>query len=145
MKLRPFLEEFLEDMASRFELVLYTSANKGYADIIVDFIERKRKYFAHKLYTQQCLQNPGVYTYKYLELLCTNRSIKNVVLVDNSVRNFALSIRNGIPIKEYMGEEADAELVYLANYMRQLAAVEDVRTVIKEDFATFLVDHSHSN
>ncbi|MDR3548668.1 MAG: HAD family hydrolase [Candidatus Pacebacteria bacterium] len=132
-------------MSSRFELIVYTAANQRYADTIIDFIESKKKYFSHRLYTQQCLQNPGVYTYKYLDLLCDNRDIQDVVLVDNSIRNFALSIRNGIPIKDFLGNDLDTELIFLAKYMRQLADVEDGRTVIKEDFAAFLLEHSHAS
>jgi CTD small phosphatase-like protein 2 len=128
-------------MASRYELVLYTAADQRYADQVLNFIERKRRYFAHRLYKTQCVHKPGLYTLKQLEILCGNRDIKNVVLIDNSVRNYALAVRNGIPIKEFKGADADLELIYLAKYMRELVHEPDSRNAIKEHFATFLLEH----
>ena len=66
-------------------------------------------------------------------------------MVDNNVKNFSLSIRNGIPIKEFMGEETDTELIHLAKYLRELVGVDDIRSTIKEDFAAFLLEHSYAS
>ena len=142
MKLRPNLHEFLDDMASRYELIVYTASNKNYADAIIDYIEEKRKYFSYRLYNTQCISKPGIYTYKYLSLLCENRDIKDIILVDNRVRNYSLSIRNGIPIKEFKGDSEDYELIHLAKYMRLLASEPNICYKIKEDFAAFLVERS---
>ncbi len=145
VKLRPYLEEFLDDVSRKYELILYTAASQSYADTIVNYIERKKQYFAYRLYNTHCVNNPGVYCYKYLELLTSNRNIKDIIMVDNSVKNFALSIRNGIPIWDFRGDESDTELIHLAKYLRALSDVESLPTAIKEDFATFLVEHSHAN
>ena len=83
------MEEFLDFAVERFELILYTASTSGYADVIINKLETKRKYFAHRLYNQHCLQKSKAYSFKYLELLCGNRDMKDVLLVDNSVKNYA--------------------------------------------------------
>lgn len=133
--------EFLEDMSKIYEIIIYTSAEKNYADFILQLIESKGKYFAHRLYKQQCLFKLGEYIFKNLEILCGNRNIKDIVIVDNTVRCFALSVQNGIPIKDYKGINEDEELVFLAQYLRELVYQEDMRNKIKEDFAAFLYEH----
>jgi len=132
-------------MSSKFELVLYTAACQPYADTVVSIIEKKKKYFAYKLYNIHCVQKPGIYSYKNLEILCEGRNIKDIIMVDNCVKNYSLSIRNGLPIKEYRGQENDIELIYLAKYLRDMMDVEDIRNTIKVDFASFLLEHSHAN
>ncbi len=144
VKLRPNLREFLEDMEKRYELIVYTAASSDYADNVVNYIEnkaKKRPLFTHILYGTQCIKMQGLCVFKYLNVLCEGREIKNIVIVDNTVRNYALSIRNGIPIRDFRGNENDQELVYLAKYLRMLAQEDDVRNRIKEDFAQYLLEH----
>jgi CTD small phosphatase-like protein 2 len=144
--MRPNLIEFLDEMSKNYELIVYTASEKNYADSVVNFIEKNKKYFSYRLYKQQCIVKTGEYSFKNLEVLCENRNLGQVLLVDNSVRNFALSVRNGIPIKEYKGNNHnDKELIYLAKYMRELTKEEDVRVKIKEDFASFLIEHYQSS
>ena len=133
-------------MNKRFELIIYTAAEIDYADTVLDYIEKKTNaLFSYRLYSSQCLRFVGVCMFKYLDLLCNGRDLKDIMIVDNTVRNYALSIRNGVPIKTYKGEDNDNELVYLAKYMRMLEGEDDVMVRIKEDFATYLHEHHHSS
>ena len=141
VKLRPHLHEFLSDMSRRYELVVYTAAEASYANQLLDFVEQDRKYFAHRLYHTQCLYYQNQYLFKPLELLCANRDIKDLIIVDNNVGNYALSIRNGISITSFRGDPDDQELIYLGKYLRDLAKEPDVRTKIKEDFVNFFGAH----
>jgi CTD small phosphatase-like protein 2 len=42
-----------------------------------------------------------------------NRSLKDIVIVDNKVESFGLQIDNGIPILDFYGSAKDIELVHL--------------------------------
>ena len=46
---RPFLDEFLEKMGRIFEISIFTSSTKGYADPIIDYIDPgkiiKKRYY----------------------------------------------------------------------------------------------------
>jgi len=144
VKLRPFLKEFLEDMQEFYELIIYTSADKAYADAIIDYIERNGQYFSHRLYKDQCIIKEDKYLFKNLEILCGNRNLYDIVLVDNLVMNYSLSVRNGIPILDYEGEFDDYQLVHLADYLRGLAKESNLQEVINKDFAFSLLNRYES-
>lgn len=131
-------------MSHYYEIIIYTAAESDYADKIIDYLEKDKKYFAYRLYKEQCVYKAGSYMFKHLDILCPSRDLKDIVLLDNSVRNFALSVRNGIPIKEFKGSEEDKELAYVGRYLRSLANEDDLRNRIKDDFANFLLDHYQS-
>ena len=133
--------EFLGDMSKRFELIIYTAAAKDYADTIVDYIELRQKYFSFRLYKEHCIYQDNGLSFKFLDILCGNRELKDIVIIDNCVRNYALSIRNGLPIKDFIGDNADSELVHLAKYMHKLDCEEDIPSRIKNDFSIFLDNH----
>ena len=53
---RPGLDHFLKFVDQHFEVVLFTAAEKGYADAIADAIDAKKKIFAHRLYRDSCVE-----------------------------------------------------------------------------------------
>ena len=130
-------------MSKHFELVVYTAGEKSYADRIINFIENKRKFFAHRLYKAQCVKMPKGRMYKNLQILCANRGMQDIIIVDNCVNSFSLSVRNGVPIKAFKGEEDDRELVYLSSYLKELSKEEDIRDRITKDFAGYIVTHRY--
>jgi Dullard-like phosphatase family protein len=144
LKLRPFLKEFLEDMQKLYELIIYTSAEQAYANAALDFIEQEQRYFSHRLYQTQCLRRGDKYLFKNLELLCSNRNMNDIIIVDNLVRNYSLSVRNGIPISDYKGDDNDHQLVHLAIYLRKLATETSIPEAINRDFAAFLLKRYES-
>ena len=56
-----------------------------------------------------------------------NRSLSDVVLVDNSVYSFGYQVDNGIPIISFYNDPRDEELLHLAFYIQSLLECEDVR------------------
>ena len=72
---------------------------------------------------------------KDLSLLSSNRRMEDIVIIDNRVTSYSLSLENGIPIKDYAGEKYDKELKKLSVYlMSRILNATDVREVIKRDF-----------
>ena len=49
------LDSFLELVAKHFEVVLFTAAEKKYADAIIDAIDTHSRIFAHRLYRDSCI------------------------------------------------------------------------------------------
>lgn len=47
----------------------------------------------------------------------TNRSPKQMLLVDNLAHSFGHMIDNGIPVAEWTGDKQDRELVELEKYL----------------------------
>lgn len=55
---RPHCDEFLETVAQWYNLVVYTASLQAYADPMIDWLERDRKYFGKRLYRDQCTLRP---------------------------------------------------------------------------------------
>jgi hypothetical protein len=57
------------------------------------------------------------------------------VIIDNKSDNYSSHIHNGIPIREYNGEESDETLMFLRDYlMDKILCETDVRDAIRADF-----------
>ena len=63
-----------------------------------------------------------------------NRSLKDVVLVDNSVYSFAYQVDNGIPIISFYDDPRDEELLHLTYYIKCLVDCADVRVQNRQAF-----------
>ena len=132
--LRPYVKEFLEYASEKFELVCFTAGCKYYADAILDFIEKDKKYFSLRLYRDSCLfLHPGIYI-KDLNIL-QNRNINEIVIVDNSLLSFSNQLSNGILISSFSDDRNDNVLKYLKTYLEDyIYKAEDVRKVNYEFF-----------
>jgi len=113
--------------------VIYTATDPTYADRIINRIEFPTKYFSFRLYKQQCLRLPNGMLCKPLELLCTNRDINNIIIVDNWPISFVLNVSNGIPVRSFTGSQSDTELLELAKYLKELSNEESVIEKLKRD------------
>ncbi|XP_042560065.1 CTD small phosphatase-like protein 3 [Clupea harengus] len=133
--LRPYVKEFLQAMSKIFEMFIYTSAKKEYAENIVDILDPKRKLFRHRLYQQNCCCVLGHYV-KDLSVL--QRDPMRTVILDNAPHTYPYHLMNMIPVKSWFGEEDDQELQRLIPHLEKLAEAEDVREVLKRR-----TDHFH--
>ena len=99
--LRPHLFDFLNIVSQQYELILFTASEKAYADAIVDYIEKERKYFNKRLYRDSCLYlNPGLYI-KDLSIF-DNRKLEDIsVLSEISATLTALEIDCCGKIKDF--------------------------------------------
>ena len=66
--------------------------------------------------------------------IIADRNIKDIMIVDNSIISFAFNLENGIPIKAFLGNENDDELLYMVTYLEEIFVKDDVRTHIRETF-----------
>ncbi len=57
-----------------------------------------------------------------------NRSLKNMVIVDNSIIAFANNMESGIHVPTFIGDREDRALLSLLPLLKSLAEAEDVRT-----------------
>ena len=57
-----------------------------------------------------------------------------MMLVDNSIISFAFNMENGIPIKAFLGQGQDEELLYMVTYLEEIFTKDDIRAHINETF-----------
>ncbi|XP_051957741.1 CTD small phosphatase-like protein 2 isoform X1 [Xyrauchen texanus] len=133
--LRPYVKEFLQAMTKHFEMFVYTSAKKEYAEKIVDILDPNKKLFRHRLYQDDCACVLGHYI-KDLSVL--ERDLSKTVILDNAPHTFPYHLMNMIPIKSWFGDQEDRELQKLIPYMEKLLHADDFRNVLKKR-----TDHFH--
>ena len=130
VQVRPFAEFFISEMGKYFELVIFTSAEEEYANIVLEEID-KNKVITHKLYRRHVEYNNGL-CLKDLDKI--GRDVKKVCIIDNDKNNFKLHEDNGIEIKEFLGEQDDNELDLLGDLLMSIieSNSDDIRPIIKD-------------
>ncbi len=130
--IRPHVEETLAELSNYYEIVLFTSSEKSYADEIVDRIEKENKYFCMRFYREDCVCVNDHFI-KDLRII-EDRNINDMIIVDNSIISFAYQLENGIPILPFNGEKNDKALLSLLSNLLFLKNIKDIRTENKKKF-----------
>lgn len=131
VRCRPYLKEFLETVASMFEIIIFTASQSIYAEQLLNILDPKRRLFRHRVYRESCLFVEGNYL-KDLSVL--GRDLARVVIVDNSPQAFGFQLDNGVPIESWFDDRSDRELLTLLPFLQSLVGVEDVRPCIARKF-----------
>ena len=116
----------IKEMSKYYEVVIFTSADEEYANLILDEID-KHKSICHRLYRKHISYLNGMIL---KDLSRLGRDLKKTIIVDNNKDNFKLQPDNGIKIKDFIGDMKDREL------SRELIRIamkkkEDIREDIK--------------
>lgn len=131
--LRPLLFEFLDYASENFNLIVFTASDKNYANSILNFIEKKKKYFIKRLFRDSCVYlNPGI-SIKDLRIF-SDVTLNNIILVDNSIFAFANQLSNGVLISSFYNDINDCMLENLIDYLGILLNVKDVREINEQSF-----------
>ena len=141
IKIRPYARECLIEASKEFEVVIFTASHQCYADVVLDYLDPEHTYIHHRLYRDNCVMVEGVYL-KDLRILA-NRSLRDMVIIDNAAYSFGYQLDNGVPIISWHDDPYDRELFNLIDYLKALLKVEDVREVNRRTFhlATFYEDY----
>ena len=132
INIRPYAIECLTTLSKNFEIIVFTASHKCYADVVLDLLDPNNEIIHHRLYRENCVIVDGVFI-KDLRIV-TNRSLDNMVIVDNAAYCFAYQLENGIPIVSWYNDAEDTELVNLTHYLSSLSETKDVRDSIRSTF-----------
>ena len=125
---RPDAELFIKTVAKFFELVIFTASISKYASPLLDILD-KEKNIKHRLYRDQCTFINGIYI---KDLKRCNRSLKDLIIVDNSPIAYTFDSDNGLPIKTWIEDPDDNELMKLVPILEFLSKTKDVRKFIDQ-------------
>ena len=132
--IRPWTKEFLDYAVQEFDLVIFTASDKQYANEIIDFIEKDKKYFKMRLYRNHCLFiEPGLYI-KDLRIFSDYKNIEDIIILDNSLFSFANQLKNGILITSFFSDLNDTFLENVKCYLEYIKIQKDIRLMNKESF-----------
>ncbi|OMO82727.1 NLI interacting factor [Corchorus olitorius] len=126
---RPGVDEFLEMISKKYEVVVFTAGHVAYASKVLDILDPKGL-ISHRFYRDSCKQVRG----KFIkDLSGMGRDMRKIVIVDDNPNSFTLQPENGIPIKPFLGDEPwDNELMKLAGFFERCDVCSDMRDAVKK-------------
>lgn len=150
---RPYCDEFLEAVSQWYTLVIFTASVQAYADPMIDWLEKDRKYFHQRLYRQHCTfhaslanspaapapMEPGTNrpaeavpeNFGYVkDLSKVNADLSKILIVDNSPVSFMNYESNAIEIDTWINDPSDTGLLSLIPMLSALRFTTDVRTIL---------------
>jgi CTD nuclear envelope phosphatase 1 len=82
---RPGCHEFLRKVCKWYNLIVFTASVQEYADPVIDWLERERKYFSGRYYRQHCTFRNGAYI---KDLAQVEPDLSRVMILDNSPMSY---------------------------------------------------------
>ena len=123
---RPDAELFIKEVGKIFEVVIFTASISKYASPLLDILD-KEKNIKYRLYRDHCTFINGIYI---KDLKKCNRNLKDLMIVDNSPIAYTFDSDNGLPIKTWIEDPEDKELMKLLPILEFLSQTKDVRVFI---------------
>ncbi|BGP50492.1 hypothetical protein JCM10450v2_006411 [Rhodotorula kratochvilovae] len=123
---RPGVDAFLKAMGEIYEVVVFTASLSKYADPVLDQLDVHRV-VKHRLFRESCYNNKGNYVKDLSQL---GRPISESIIIDNSPASYVFHPNNAVPISSWFNDPHDTELTDLVPFLADLAAVDDVRSVL---------------
>ena len=126
---RPGVEKFLKEVAAEYEVAVWTTGIKEYAEPVLDWLD-PNGYITTRLYRDSCTEQDDGSFVKDLSKL--NRSLSEVIIVDNNSYSFALHPDNGIQCLDFYFDKYDTELKRISQFLHVIKDAKDVRTVVPQ-------------
>jgi len=115
---RPGFDTFLEYLSKNFQVVLFTSSIKAYADKVLKLIDPQSSIFSFRLYRENCVDTTSQFSTKDLRII-KNRSLDKVFLIDNNLINLCYQLNNGYLITSFYNDKSDNELPKLQRFLEE--------------------------
>jgi len=133
VRCRPGLIQLLEAAYRHYEIVVFTASMEKYANPLLDILDPSGLVEA-RLFREHCQRMGSGYV---KDLRPLGRDLSQVILVDvkpiqNSPDSYTLQPENAIPIRTYIDDEYDTELMKLIPLLESLAKVPDVREALQK-------------
>ncbi len=122
--------------------MVYCSGTELSCAGILDCLEQRRKYFAHRVYNEHVLLENASYAIKnYDFLLSGGRNADNTIVVENTVAAYCLNLFNGVPVQRFDAHTSptNPELVCLARYLEELNKKSSVCKHIEGEMRTCMI------
>jgi RNA polymerase II subunit A small phosphatase-like protein len=133
---RPHLAEFLTRVWQRYDLAVWSSGGKEYVEGAVQQIMAAHPKPLFVWTSARCTQRTDhdpyrQYNFKNLQKLWKRFDRNRMLIVDDSPEKCIRNYGSAIYIKEFLGDQADDELLHLAAYLESLADAPNFRTIEK--------------
>ncbi|KAL7558535.1 hypothetical protein ACA910_008127 [Epithemia clementina (nom. ined.)] len=134
VNVRPGLENFLNEITSRYETHIFTAAVSIYANPVLDQFDPDRTKFAGRWYREHCTYDGEYQAYiKNLSVLPL-QNMARAVLIDNNPLSFLSNPSNGILVPSFYNDPEDDSLEAVKQLLTELESYDDVRPVLEDRF-----------
>ena len=116
--LRPGARNFLEEVSKFYEIIIFTSSPKKYADKILNKIDIDGNLISHRLYRTHVLYENGK-SVKNLNLI--GRDLTKTIFIDNLRSNAKYNLNNLCPITSWRSDIFDNRLIKLKDKLLYIA------------------------
>jgi len=116
--LRPGTIDFLKEVSKYYEIIIFTSSQKSYADNILNKIDIEGNLISHRLYKNHVIFEKGK-SVKKLNMI--GRDLKKTIFIDNLRSNAKYNINNLCPISNWTGDIYDDKLIRLKYKLIKIA------------------------
>ena len=114
-------------------MILFTAADKIYAEKVLKIIDEKNEFFILKFFRKNCVLINNMVLLKNLNFLY-NLNFENLLIIDNNPEHFFCHLKNIMPIIPFYGEEHDEELLKVGMFLDDIEEVRDFRKVLEKFF-----------
>jgi RNA polymerase II subunit A small phosphatase-like protein len=142
VKRRPYLTEFLTEMAQLYDLAIWSASSRPYIEAILKHILPEGISLVRVYDGRRC-------TVKDITFGDTSRTVikklrkmwrgpynrTNTLILDDTPVTYCQNYGNAIPIYRYYGSDTDTELLRVNQLLRDLVNVPNVRRVNKRYFS----------
>ncbi|XP_010499497.1 PREDICTED: probable C-terminal domain small phosphatase [Camelina sativa] len=126
---RPGVTEFLDRLGENYTVAVFTAGLEDYASQVLDKID-KNHVISQRLYRDSCTEVNGKYA-KDLSLV-VGEDLRSALIVDDNPSSYSLQPENGVPIKAFVGDLKDQELLKLVEFLECCDSYEDMRDAVKD-------------
>lgn len=123
---RPGVDQFLQTVAKKFEVVVFTASLSKYADPLLDILD-PHGWVHQRLFREACVQHYGNYVKDLSQL---GRELSHSIIVDNSPYSYIFQPENALPIVSWFNDPTDTQLFQMLPILDTLAECDNVITVL---------------
>ena len=139
---RPYLDLFLRECSTYYDLAIWSSAGKHYVKGIVDKIMPDSIKLKHVWDISRCVYHrsrdvPEIALLKDLrKLKKKGHSLQKMLIIENSPGKVKRNYGNAIYVKDFIGDPEDNELLLLKEYLKTMHDKDNVRKIEKRNWRT---------
>ncbi|EDW46975.1 CTD nuclear envelope phosphatase 1 [Drosophila sechellia] len=124
---RPHVDEFLDFVSKWYDLVIYTASLEAYAAQVVDQLDAGRGLITRRFYRQHCRASSPLVS---KDLTLVSPDMSGVLIIDNSPYAYRDFPDNAVPIKTFIYDPDDTELLKMLPFLDALRFTKDVRSIL---------------
>ncbi|SBT36315.1 NLI interacting factor-like phosphatase, putative [Plasmodium ovale wallikeri] len=123
---RPYIDLFFSVLYPFYEIVIFTTSIKSYADTVLNIIDVDH-YIDKKFYREDCYEiNKKIYIKNLLNI---KKEISKIILIDDTNISSVKYPDNFFQIKKWQGDLNDTELLDIIPFFLNLRKVRDIRSI----------------